>query len=41
MKDCQLMMQFYDVDGSGQIEYEEFMKFALPIDDKELRSDCC
>lgn len=41
MKDCQLMMQFYDVDGSGQISYEEFMKFCLPIDDKDLRSDCC
>ena len=33
IKDVQLMMQFYDLDNSGSIQYPEFMKFVLPCDD--------
>ena len=41
MKDCQLMMQFYDLDGGGSISYNEFMKFILPCDNGQLREDAC
>ena len=32
IKDIQLLVQFYDLDNSGSIEYNEFMKFVLPCD---------
>lgn len=34
IKDCQLLMQFYDLDGGGSLSYTEFLKFILPCDDK-------
>jgi Ca2+-binding EF-hand superfamily protein len=37
IKDCQLMMQFYDLDAGGSLSYDEFMKFILPCDNIELR----
>jgi len=33
IKDVQLMMQFYDLDNSGSVQYTEFMKLVLPCDD--------
>lgn len=41
VKDCQLMMQFYDLDASGMLSYSEFMKFILPCDKPELREEAC
>tara|TARA_B110000285_G_C15094162_1_gene600898 strand:+ start:303 stop:599 length:297 start_codon:yes stop_codon:yes gene_type:complete len=35
------MMQFYDLDGSGSLSYNEFLKFILPCDDAQLREDAC
>ena len=35
------MMQFYDLDNSGSLQYDEFMKFVLPCDDAKLREDAC
>jgi len=35
------MMQFYDLDGSGNLSYNEFLKFILPCDDAQLREDAC
>lgn len=35
------MMQFYDLDNSGSLGYNEFMKFVLPCDDSKLREDVC
>ena len=37
IKDVQLLMQFYDLDGGGSLSYNEFLKFILPCDDEELR----
>ena len=34
-------MQFYDLDGSGNLSYNEFLKFILPCDDAQLREDAC
>lgn len=33
-KDIQLMCTFYDLDNNGSLEYEEFMKFILPCNNK-------
>ena len=41
MKDCQLMMQFYDLDHGGSLQYNEFMKFILPCDNTDIRADAC
>lgn len=41
IKDCQLLMQFYDLDAGGSLSYEEFMKFILPCDNMELREEAC
>ena len=41
MKDVQLMMQFYDLDGGGSLTYNEFLKFILPCDNEELREAVC
>ena len=35
------MLQFYDLDAGGTLGYNEFMKFILPCDDKQLREDAC
>lgn len=41
IKDCQLMMQYYDLDGGGSLSYDEFLKFILPCDDTDLRAEAC
>ena len=37
----QLLMNFYDLHANGYLTYEEFLKFILPCDDKNLRADAC
>lgn len=34
-------MQFYDVDGGGSLNFEEFMKFILPCDNPDIRAAAC
>ena len=41
LKDVQMMMNYYDLDGSGSLEYIEFMKFVLPCDNAQLREEVC
>lgn len=41
IKDCQLLMQFYDLDGNNSLSYTEFLKFILPCDKEELREQVC
>lgn len=41
MKDVQLMMSFYDLDHGGSMGYNEFMKFILPCDNADLRTEVC
>jgi Ca2+-binding EF-hand superfamily protein len=41
IKDVQMMMQFYDLNGGGYLSYNEFLKFILPCDDEELREAAC
>ena len=41
LKDCQLMMGFYDLDNGGSLSYNEFMKFILPCDNEQLRTEVC
>lgn len=41
IKDCQLMMTFYDLDNGGSLSYNEFMKFILPCDNEKLREEAC
>lgn len=41
VKDCQLLMSFYDLDNGGSLSYEEFMKFILPCDNTKLREEAC
>jgi hypothetical protein len=41
MKDCQLMMQFYDLDSGGTLSYNEFLKFILPCDNTDIRAEAC
>ena len=36
-----MLMQFYDLDGGGSLEYNEFLKFILPCDNEELREAAC
>jgi len=35
------MMGFYDLDNGGSLSYSEFMKFILPCDNEQLRTDVC
>lgn len=41
VKDVQLMLDYYDLDNSGSLEYPEFMKFVLPCNNPALREDVC
>ena len=41
IKDIQLMMNTYDIDKNGFLNYNEFLKFVLPRDIPELRADVC
>ena len=35
------MMSFYDLDHGGSMGYNEFMKFILPCDNADLRTEVC
>jgi hypothetical protein len=35
------MIQFYDIDNSGSVTYEEFLKFILPCSNPQLREEVC
>ena len=35
------MLAFYDLDNSGSVTYNEFMKFVLPCHNPQLREDVC
>ena len=34
-------MQFYDLDSGGTLCYSEFLKFILPCDNPEIRTEAC
>lgn len=39
VRDCQLLVNYFDVDQDGQLSYTEFMQMVLPCDNLLLRSE--
>lgn len=39
VKDCELLLNYFDVDQDGQLSYTEFMQMVLPCDNLVLRSE--
>lgn len=39
IRDCQLLVQYFDIDQDNFLSYTEFMQMILPCDNLQLRSE--
>jgi Ca2+-binding EF-hand superfamily protein len=39
LRDCQYIINYFDIDGDGALSYTEFMQMILPCDNLHLRSE--
>ena len=39
LRDCQFVINYFDIDQDGALSYTEFMQMVLPCDNLDLRSE--